>query len=243
MQLNLITLILIFTLSVFSPRAFAGQSQAVEPINIDLFNAQFNGKRITEISLDNITDWLGRPSAIRTNKEQVFGVDIYYHNNGLVFNVAHAKDDEQQYCKYISIYLSKVWDSKFSEFFLPYKEMISRNLNGSWKIAQLKAEFSDFKMRDYSNDKTLKQFESIRDIFNFDEKREHILTTSRIDLENEASHIIVVYEPNTKFLEWLNISIVYPKTQESTEQSTNPSKTTPGTKRQKSKSASPLKTR
>jgi hypothetical protein len=56
MQLNPRVLILIFTLSLFPFRAFAGQSQALETININLFKAQLNGKRITEFSIDNITD-------------------------------------------------------------------------------------------------------------------------------------------------------------------------------------------
>jgi len=242
MPLNPIVLMLIVTLSLFSFGALAEQSQAVETISIDLFNAQFNGKRITEISIDNITDWLGRPSAIRNNKEEAFGVDLYYHDRGLVFNVIHQKDDKQQHCQYISVYLSKVWDSKFFKFFLPYNGIISKNLNGNWKVPQLKSEFNDFQMTDYHDNERMKKIQSLGDVLNFDEKRDHILTTSRIDIENEASRITVIYEPNTKFLEWLNVSIVYPKTQNNPEKSTDPSSATRG-KRQKPKATSPLKPR
>jgi hypothetical protein len=107
----------------------------------------------------------------------------------------------------------------------------------------LKAEFDDFQMADYQNDERMKQVQSLREILNFDEMRERILTTSRIDVKNGTSHITVIYEPNTKFLEWLNVSNVYPKTQENTEKSTAPSSITPGTKRQKPKATSPLKPR
>jgi hypothetical protein len=243
MRLNPVVITLIGTVSFFSFRASAGQNQAVAPINIDLFNPQLNEKRITEISLNNITDWLGRPSAIRSNEDKAFGVDIYHHDRGLVFNVMYQEEDKQQHCQYVSVYLSKVWDVKFSRFFLPYDGIISKNLDGSWKVSQLKAEFDDFQMADYQNDERMKQIQSLRDILNFDEMCEHILTTSRIDMKNGTSHITVIHEPNTKFLEWLNVSNVYPKTQENTEMSTAPSSITPGTKRQKPESTSPLKPR
>jgi hypothetical protein len=113
-----------------------------------------NGKHIADLTLDNITDWLGRPSAIKDN--EAFGMGVYYHERGLVFNVVHQKYDGQQHCSEIHIYLSRSWDNLFSKFFLPYTGVISKNLDSNWKIDRLKSEFLRIRITDYDDDRMIK---------------------------------------------------------------------------------------
>jgi hypothetical protein len=245
MRLTPITLILSFTFSLLPLIISAEQKQPIETMDINLFTAQFNGKHISEITIDDITNWLGRPSAILTNKDDAFGVEIFYHKYGLGFNVSNQKDDSQQHCKHIHVYLTQQFDPRFYEHFLPYRGTISKNLNGKWKVPQVKSEFNDLQIKDYYDDKQMKVIERTAHILSdMSEVHRHVLTTSRIDLVNEASWVIIIYEPNTKFLEWLSISRSYqPKTQENTEQETTSPPTPPKTKRQKPKSSSPPKSR
>jgi hypothetical protein len=236
MRLNPIALFVAFAL-LLPLRICAAQSQGSEALDVDLLDSRFNGKRINEITLDEITDWLGRPSGIVNNKADAFGVDIFYHDYGLGFNVRDRNYDEQQHCVYVYVYLSKQFDRRFSKYFLPYKGTISKNINGSWKAPQVKSEFGTSKLTDYHNDEHMKNLASIKDVFSSqDESSRYILTTSRIDIRNEISWIIIVYEPNTKFLEWLRISSRQPKTQEDVEKTTTSPTTPPGPKHQKPKS-------
>jgi hypothetical protein len=244
MRLTPMTLILTFTFSLLPLVVSAEQGQPTKAMDIDLFNAQFNGRYIDEITLDDITNWLGRPSAILTNKLESYGVEIFYHKHGLGFNVQRQTNDSQQHCRGIHIYLAKAFDSRFSEYFLPYHGTISNNLNGSWKVPQVKLEFNSFQIKDYYNDKFMKSIIPSAISNDIDERYRHSITTSRIDLTNEVSWVTIIYEPNTKFLEWLSISQRYaPKTQENTEQETTSLPTPSKTKRQKSKSSSPPKAR
>jgi hypothetical protein len=208
MRLTPITLILTFTFSLLPLTISAEQKQPIETMDINLFNAQFNGKHILEITIDDITNWLGRPSAILTNEYDVFGVEIFYHQYVLGFNVSNQKDDSQQYCRRVYIYLTEEFDPRFSRYFLPYRGAISKNLNGNWKIPQVKSEFNSFQMKDYYDDKLMKDHGSTakRVLGDMSEWHRYVLTTSRIDLTNEASWVVIIYEPNTKFLEWPDFS-------------------------------------
>lgn len=184
---------------------------AGEPLNIDLLDARVNGKRINEMTLDDITNLLGRPSAIKSKSSQVFGVDVYYHEAGLVFNVKHLKEDKQQHCSEVYIYLSRVWDQDSSRFFLPFGGILSKGIDGNWKVDRVKAELTGFQMKDYSDDEMIKKFMVLKDVFPGDEKYKHIMTTSRLDIDTDAGRMIIVYEPNTKFVEWIALGAKQPK--------------------------------
>jgi hypothetical protein len=180
MRLTPMTLILTFTFSLLPLVVSAEQGQPTKAMDIDLFNAQFNGKYIDEITLDDITNWLGRPSAILEYEQDVFVVDIYYHERGLGFNVKSQKNDSQQHCRSIYVYLAKALDSRFSKYFLSYRGTISNNLNGNWKAPQVKLEFNSFQIKDYFEDKFMKSIASSgRSLKEISEVYRHILTTSK----------------------------------------------------------------
>ncbi len=183
-----------------------------ELLNIDLLEARVNGRRIDEMTLADITDLLGRPSVIWNKSSDSSGIDIYYHDLGLVFNVKHLKDDKEQHCMEVHIYLSRAWDRATSKFFLPYSGQLSRNLNGNWKIDRVKAEFSGFDVKDYANDEMMKKFSGLKDVLGSGEdKYNHIMTTSRTDFYTDTTGIIIVYEPSTKFIEWIDVWPRQPK--------------------------------
>ena len=57
-----------------------------EQLTVDVFNATINNTAVFSLSLDKLTDMLGRPSGIDDySASEIVGPEIQYHHYGLSF--------------------------------------------------------------------------------------------------------------------------------------------------------------
>ena len=131
---------------------------------IDLINATLNGRPLRDLTLDKITDLLGRPSAVtdpRANKDgnkiSYYGACLYYHEKGVYFAFFHPQQDKDQHLEELHVYLAKKMDERFTAQFIPYKGKLSRDVNGDWKVKKILEIFSDLKPEDLWANAALKR--------------------------------------------------------------------------------------
>ncbi|MCI0625900.1 MAG: hypothetical protein L0387_30370 [Acidobacteria bacterium] len=92
------------TLPILAVFALLTYSRAVDPqISIDLTHATINDRPLAELTIDAVTDMLGRPTAIGDPKVKtvgkkaiVSGASLAYAEPGLTFLFLHQQQDSKQ---------------------------------------------------------------------------------------------------------------------------------------------------
>lgn len=200
--------------------ASAADSSAQE---FDLIEAQLNGKTVFGLTVDALTDSLGRPSFVEPPKvykrangtATKLGTKLMYHAEGIQFSFEHPESG--QGCIGVQIFLSRTWDEERKDFYLPFKGKLTKNVTGDWKAKRVMEEFSDANAKDNATNehaiKLAKEIESaeilIKEMPGLGVGTQQMARAKR--LANEELHCIYVerpkhllkffYEPNTRFLE------------------------------------------
>jgi hypothetical protein len=134
--------------------AFAGDA---DKLDIDLIAATINKTNIFKLTLDQVTDLVGRPTMVEDPGEYKnpkgetikYGAGLYYFDKGLSFHFNHPESDPLQHCQRgVYIYLSRTWDQKRRKFFQPFQGTLSKGLDGSWKVKRVMADFNEFSPKD-----------------------------------------------------------------------------------------------
>jgi hypothetical protein len=106
-----------------------------------LLAGTIDGRTFSALTLDQVTDLLGRPSVVQRSPAASFGPSVHYHEAGIRFSFSPRSEGERVLI--VSVHLSKSRD-KFSEkYYQPFVGQLTPAIDGNWKeerIMQLLAE-------------------------------------------------------------------------------------------------------
>ena len=208
--------------------ALAGDA---DKLDIDLIAASVNKTNIFNLTLDQVTDLIGRPAMVEDpwqyknakGETTKCGASLYYFEKGLSFHFNHPDSDPQQHCQRgVYIYLARTWDKKREHFFQPFQGKLSKGLDGTWKVKRVMAEFKEFSPKDrYDPIEVQKRktnlerdVEIVRQLAKeagreptaeinqlFENEKFVASLASEIWITNATHAIMTTYEENTKFIE------------------------------------------
>lgn len=193
----------ILVLMLFLASTVTGQT-------IDLYKLTLNDSILSQLTLDRLTNMLGRPSAIKNwdlIEPGLMGPEIYYHNKGLRLCFFSKNDDPKQRIKSVELYLVKKWDNIYNEFYLPFSGNLLPNVNLNMKTNAIIPFFNNYKVEVESGEERRKQWEKIN----------IQLGTNKLNIElsdplydsivvnNKEANITFFCEELTKFLEKVTI--------------------------------------
>lgn len=203
MKNNVIRLFLVF---FFILPSFSSTCLSQPTLNIDLDKLFINELSIVNMTLDQVTDLLGRPTFTYTyNREEP---DLFYHNLGL--ETSFITKSGQKIVSSITLYLIKTWDEEYSEFYLPFKGNIIPGLSSNQKLNDLPPLFPNYSIKIETAkgryDKFLREtgkYASYVDDYAglLDEALKHDVMT----VENSNLRISIFCETATKFIDKLTI--------------------------------------
>ncbi|WP_459943253.1 SH3 domain-containing protein, partial [Deferrisoma palaeochoriense] len=101
----------------------------------DLEGKMVNGVKVyPELSIDEVTDKLGRPTAVkdRTVMGAKYETVLYYCDEGLAVHFGPSDKLSE-----VVVYLSKTWLPEIGEWMTQYRGSISYNISGDWKVQKI----------------------------------------------------------------------------------------------------------
>jgi len=164
-------------------------------ITIDLLNGMLNDRPIFSWTLDEVTDLLGRPSAVENPVGGIVGARLHYHETGLSLWFEAPQKDPRQAVFILSIYLSKAWDVRNRNHFLPFRGTLVPAVDANWKANQILKELASF-------NPTVETPEERR-------RKAGVpvpMPEELIRMRRDVYQVNFVIEPNTKFVERVNIT-------------------------------------
>ncbi|MBW6536984.1 MAG: hypothetical protein K0B11_18390, partial [Mariniphaga sp.] len=91
-------------------------------LDLNLTDISFYKLSLNELTLNEVTDIFGPPTATNNNPLapdliNIIGVQVYYHNIGLMFWFNPKNSNSEQTLRLLKIHLVKKWDQDYNEFF------------------------------------------------------------------------------------------------------------------------------
>ena len=125
--------------------------------NLDLIRATINDRPIAELTVDSVTDMLGRPTAVKQpetlagvgEKAADSGVILVYAELGLRFRFHHEQQDSKQGIANMVIYLSRKEDSETRTECSPFHGAITSGVTADWKAKRVMEDFAWYKPVDW----------------------------------------------------------------------------------------------
>jgi hypothetical protein len=117
-------------------------AQNAKQPTIDLRAATLNGRPLASWTLDEITDSLGRPTAVTSGIGGVVGPQLYYHARGISLWFDSKEKDPSQHLWMATVYLARSWDNDRSQWFAIFDGTLTPAVDGGWKSARLMTEFA-----------------------------------------------------------------------------------------------------
>jgi hypothetical protein len=164
---------------------------------VSISDGRVNEKPICGLPLDSVTTMLGRPSGVEAEPTiaSIAGPQLHYHRYGLSFWFSPESKSPEKGAWMVTVYLSKTWDRKFTEFFSPFSGTISPPVSPQWKASQIETAFPRKEL-------------SIRTA---EQHRQQLEATGVRSIGTTFNHVIVItfashranfiHEATTKFLE------------------------------------------
>lgn len=109
---------------------------------IDLVNGTLNGVAICEMTLDDFTGMLGRPTVVNAAHPlvaDVLGPTILYHQLGFELQFWPGHVGEEKLLSLV-IHLSRTWDSDSSEWYQSFAGSLSPSVDGDWRLDRTLAD-------------------------------------------------------------------------------------------------------
>ena len=164
--------------------ALSSTANAIEKPNIDLYKGTLNGRVFYDLTLDDVTDMLGRPSTVQeTPFEQEKQVSVMdYKNLGIAFFCGRKGSPFKCVNMFINFSNKNILGLPSSGKF---QGTISENINKEWKVKRVMEAFKKFNPK---LDNTVQDGKLILKNVTVDFK------THRVDF---------IHEPTTEFLDML----------------------------------------
>jgi len=168
-------------------------------ITIELLNGLLNSRPAFSWTLNDVTDLLGRPSAVENPVAGIVGARLHYHEAGVSFWFEAPQKDPQQKVFVLSIYLSKTWDARNRNHFQPFRGTLVPTVDANWKADHILKELAPFnpKVETVEEQRQKAQASGLRtplpDL------------QELIRVQRDGHRVNFFVEPNTKFLERVTI--------------------------------------
>ena len=119
------------------------EAQSTRTVGIDVLSGSIDGRPISTFTIDQLTDLLGRPSAVQRGIGGVTGPQVHFHDAGLSFRFEQpAKGDR---ITTVTIYCSKSWDKASQQHYQRFAGELKPAVDATWneeKVLQLLSEHS-----------------------------------------------------------------------------------------------------
>ena len=119
------------------------EAQSTRKVRVDVLAGSIDGRPLSTLTIDQLTDLLGRPSAVQRGIGGVTGPQVHFHDAGLSFQFEQPA--KGNWITTVTIYLSKSWDKGSQTQYQRFAGEIKPAVDGTWKeekILQLLAEHS-----------------------------------------------------------------------------------------------------
>lgn len=112
-------------------------------LSLDLYKLTLNGLSIKELTVEKVTNLLGRPTIVESNEllYEILGPRFIYHKIGLEFWLNSKTQDPQQRVSIVSIKLVKEWNEEYNEFQMPFLGNINPKLSADNKMSVVPSSF------------------------------------------------------------------------------------------------------
>lgn len=226
--MNTSTLRFLVLILAFGVATLCAQTER-QPV-VDLLEGKLNGTNLFGLTIDTLTDMLGKPSEVQSAKEKKSddgsvsrsGARLAFFNAGLLFRFAHPANDPQQRCTSMRIFLTDSSDAESDHGFRAFNGRLPKGVDANWKAKRVMEEFSSCEPKDLVNDKDATEAaKSMALVIALaqawgksraraelvPEKRADALlrdaaqTAARIEIRRSGHVVAFLYEPNTKFVE------------------------------------------
>jgi len=174
-------------------------------LTFDLYKLTLNGLNMQDLTVDKVTDILGRPSASESNQmiADALGPKVLYHNKGVTFWFKPKQDDPKQRVFLVTIYLVRTWDKDYNDFYTPFSGHIIPNLTPNQKENTISPLFKNYNITIQSAEEYRKELEKLVAGLNINtNKYNHDV----VRIKNNKGLINISCEEVTKFLELISIS-------------------------------------
>ena len=172
-------------------------------LEINLYKLTLNGLNQKDLTIEQVTDILGRPTA--TSKFDASTVPQYayssllYHNLGLKLDFRSVDGKVRT----IMLYLVRTWDSEYNEFYQPFPGEITPSLNPNLKLSNVNHLFNDFALEYQTTQERRKEWNAKTRRLNLSNA---FIKHDVIIIKNDGCTIGIFGEEITKFLEYLSIN-------------------------------------
>ncbi len=161
---------------------------------LDLIDGTLNKTPLSQLSIDRVTDILGRPSAVDNKFPAALGPGLLYRD----FGVSVWFRVDQSCCQTIAIFLSR--SPKAPDFF-PFRGNLSPAITGDWKVNRILDELAAFRPVYRSADEVRRETEARTKI------KSTGSTFDEIEVLRESHSLTFSADPITKFVERINVYV------------------------------------
>lgn len=171
----------------------------------DFLNGRIFGMIIDQITIDSITDTLGRPTKVIDATENV-GVQLCYPDKGLWILFKTPEKDPEQHCHQVRVYLIEKYKKDDDLTYKPFEGKIIPNVSSDTKTKHIIEGFSEYNARPLSDDpkvaESMKTFKNAKGLF-----REVYETLCSIRLKKDNFSIDFQYDDITKYIKLIDFFI------------------------------------
>jgi len=193
-----------FLISIFI-QFFVLTSLSQPSLSLDLYKLTLNGLSIKELTVEKVTNLLGRPTVSESNEllSEIIGPKLIYHKIGLEFWFNSKKQDPQQRVSIVSVKLVKKWDDKYKEFHMPFLGNIIPKLSANNKMSSVLPLFKNYPVTVQTADEYDKEIGKATEGLGLNRKKS---THDTVRIKNNSAGINIMAEEVTKFLEYISIT-------------------------------------
>ncbi len=195
--------ILLVTILLISSSVFAAQPQPQD--KIDLINAKINNNYLFSMSMDKLTDNIGRPMIgekgdVSKELAAYISTVFNYFNKGLSFWFNSPKVDKKELCYCLHIYLTKTFDKQNNDYFLPFRGFITDGVTINSKKKDILKLFSKYKPEDEYSPEKEKKIEETYSILGPGAVKTEKENLYMIIINQNNHHIEFKYDPVSNFI-------------------------------------------
>ena len=197
--------------SIFSILCFiflcTSRGYSQENISLNLNEFTLNNLQLKDLTINKVTDILGRPSATNSNPVapelvDITGAMIYYHDKGLKIWFYSSSTDPLKRLWNVEVFLARKWDDQFKEFYYPFKGDIIPNLDGNMKSDSVCSIFKVYNPKITSAKMARQKSDEDRRAYHVESYiKPSTLTNDNISVKTDKGSIYLDCEELTKFLE------------------------------------------
>ena len=150
-KIKFFVFILLLSVSIFCQKKTADKKTLDD---MDIINFTFKGCPISELSIDKLTDLLGRPDLTsEDNVGKIKKVTLNYYSLGISLKFINTEENPLLKCLGFNIYLIEYLNDE-AKMFSPFKGKISRDITANWKKKDLLKNFEDLHDVLYENEES-----------------------------------------------------------------------------------------